>query len=117
MVFARTVDAERALCDAVFVGDLEDDEPTRAKSIIPYPTRRKVFIRDRFACAVPGCTSKRFLEVHHLRRRADGGGHEPWNLLVLCDGHHVALHEGTITIRGRAPDQLVFGTPLRPARD
>ena len=108
---------ERALCDAVFVGDLEDDEPTRAKSIIPYPTRRKVFIRDRFACAVPGCTSKRFLEVHHLRRRADGGGHEPWNLLVLCDGHHVALHEGTITIRGRAPGQLVFGTPLRPARD
>ena len=108
---------ERALCDAVFVGDLEDEEPTRSKSTIPYPTRRKVFIRDRFACAVPRCTSKRFLELHHIKPRADGGGDEPWNLLVLCDCHHVALHEGTITIRGRAPDQLVFGTPLGPARD
>jgi len=108
---------ERALCDAVFVGDLEDEEPTRAKSIIPYPTRRKVLFRDRFACTVPGCTSKRFLEVHHIKRRADGGGHEPWNLLVLCDGHHKRHHEGVITISGRAPDQLVFETPLRPARD
>jgi len=108
---------ERALCDAVFVGDLEDDEPTRAKSTIPYPTRRKVFIRDRFACAVPGCTSKRFLEIHHIKRRADGGGHEASNLLLLCGGHHKAHHDGVITIRGRAPDQLVFGTPLRPARD
>ena len=108
---------ERALCDAVFVGDLEDDEPTRAKSIIPYPTRRKVFIRDRFACVVPGCTSKRFLEVHHIRRRVDGGGHEPWNLMVLCDCHHKQHHDGVISISGRAPDQLVFETPLRPARD
>ena len=108
---------DRALCDAVFVGDLEDDEPTRARSTIPYPTRRKVLIRDRFACVVPGCTSKRFLEVHHLRRRADGGGHEPWNLLVLCDCHHKGLHDGVISISGRAPDQLVFDTPLSPARD
>jgi hypothetical protein len=108
---------ERALCDAVFVGDLEDEEPMRAKSIIPYPTRRKVFIRDRFVCQVPRCTSKRFLEVHHIKRRVDGGGHEPWNLLVLCDGHHKLHHDGMITIRGQAPDQLVFETPLSPARD
>jgi hypothetical protein len=108
---------ERALCDAVSVGDLEDDEPTRAKSTIPYPTRRKVFIRDRFACVVPGCTSRRFLEVHHLKRRADGGGHQMWNLAVLCDGHHKRHHEGVITLRGRAPDQLAFETALSPARD
>jgi len=36
---------------------------------------------------------------------------------VLCGCHHKAHHEGTITIRGRAPDQLVFETPVRPARD
>jgi hypothetical protein len=108
---------ELAMCDAVLIGDLEDEEPTRATSIIPYPTRRKVFIRDRFVCQVPGCTAKRHLAVHHLEWRADGGGHEIWNLLVLCDGHHKLLHEGVITIRGRAPDQLVFGTPLSPARD
>jgi 5-methylcytosine-specific restriction endonuclease McrA len=76
-----------------------------------------VFIRDRFACVVPRCTSKRFLEVHHVKRRADGGGHEPWNLMVLSDCHHKQHHEGVISIRGRAPDQLVFETPLSPARD
>jgi hypothetical protein len=100
---------ERALCDADFVGDLEDDEPTRLKSAIPAPTRRKVFIRDRFACTVPGCTSRRFLEAHHIKPRAKGGSHEPWNLTLLCDGHHKLLHDGVIAIAGRAPDALVFG--------
>ncbi len=39
---------ERALCDAVFVGDLDDEHPGRAQWSIPAPTRRAVAIRDRF---------------------------------------------------------------------
>jgi hypothetical protein len=99
----------RAQCDADEVGDLEDDTPARVKPTIPYPTRRKVFVRDRFACTYPGCTSRRHLEAHHLERRADGGDHQMSNISVLCSFHHQGLHEGRITIRGRAPD-LVFTT-------
>ena len=35
--------------------------------------------------------------------RAAGGGHEPENLTLLCSGHHRALHDGKLSINGRAP--------------
>ncbi len=121
---------DRALCDCVYVGDLEDDEATPVKASIPAPTRRKVFMRDMFECVFPGCSNARNLEVHHIRHREHGGGHEPGNLAVLCGGHHSLHHDGVIRIRGCAPD-LTFerlvprGTdddgppvyePLRPRR-
>jgi Holliday junction resolvasome RuvABC DNA-binding subunit len=28
-------------------------------------------------------------------------------MILLCDGHHSALHRGAIAIRGEAPDRLV----------
>jgi hypothetical protein len=30
--------------------------------------------------------------------------HEPENLTLSCDGHHRALHDGKLTITGKAPD-------------
>ena len=102
---------ERARCDAEHIGDLESDEPERLTSTIPAAIRRKVFVRDRFRCIVPGCRACRFLEVHHLRPRANGGTHVLSNLGVMCDGHHKQVHDGIITIRGRAPDRLVFEMP------
>ncbi len=98
---------ERALCDCVSIGDLEDDSPTPLTASIPAATRRKVFVRDRFECAFPGCTSARNLEVHHVKHREAGGSHELANLTVLCGGHHAAHHDRVIRISGRAPD-LVF---------
>ena len=98
----------RAECDAELIGDLECEEPERLRTTIPTGTRRKVFVRDRFACTYPGCRSTRFLEAHHIKHRADGGRHELWNLTLLCDAHHTQHHEGVISIAGRAPDQLVF---------
>jgi hypothetical protein len=37
-----------------------------------------------------------------------GGSHDASNLVLLCDGHHTQLHEGNVSITGRAPDELVF---------
>ena len=108
---------ERALCDAVFVGDLEDEHPGRAQWSIPAPTRRNVFIRDRYCCTYPGCTSKRFLEAHHIVPRAEGGTNFASNLTLLCDSHHKDLHAGLIRMSGRAPDELVFERIARMARD
>ena len=31
-----------------------------------------------------------------------------WNLTVVCSAHHAALHEGLLSICGRAPDALEF---------
>jgi len=108
---------ERAQCDAVHIGDLESDAPERLRSEIPEPTRRKVFMRDKFQCAVPGCRSCRYLDIHHVVFRSNGGGHELSNLVLLCDGHHKLLHDGVISIRGTAPDALVFDLPLAPSEN
>ena len=31
-------------------------------------------------------------EVHHIRRRSQGGGNELSNLIDLCNGHHKFIH-------------------------
>jgi hypothetical protein len=108
---------ERALCDAVCIGDLEDEHPGRAQWSIPAPTRRAVAIRDRFCCTYPGCTSKRFLEAHHIVPRALGGTNAASGLTLLCDSHHKDLHDQVIRISGRAPGELVFERLARRTND
>jgi 5-methylcytosine-specific restriction endonuclease McrA len=71
---------------------------------------------------VPGCRSSRYLEVHHIVRRADGGTHEVSNLVLLCGAHHRAHHEGTLltigstaaTLRFTHADGRPYGSPPRP---
>ncbi|MBL0214153.1 MAG: HNH endonuclease [Myxococcales bacterium] len=109
---------ERVRCDSEDIGDLEREEPGRKlQKSIPDATRRKVFVRDKHRCVVPGCRSTRFLEAHHVRPRSGGGRHELRNLCLLCDAHHLQLHEGVIAIRGTAPDDLVFELPLAHCGD
>ena len=38
------------------------------------------------------CQAQRWTEVHHLRPWAQGGDHQPENLLTLCKSHHRAWH-------------------------
>lgn len=108
--------AQRVACDHVYAGDLETNELTKPTGSIPAALRRKVWIRDKGQCAVPGCRSCRYLEVHHLLAREHGGTNDIGNLVLLCDAHHGQLHDGIITVRGSAPD-LVFGVPLGPSWD
>lgn len=35
-----------------------------------------------------------FLEVHHLRRRSDGGADHPKNVIALCPNCHRRVHHG-----------------------
>jgi hypothetical protein len=94
-----------ASCDATFVDDEDGKRPTKS---IPAAIRRQVMERDEHRCRVPGCRSTRNLDVHHLIPRCEGGGHELWNLLVLCSGHHRLHHDGVLTISGRADRELAF---------
>ncbi len=104
----REATRERLLCDHADAGDLESNNTSRLTSDIPKAIRRRVLIRDRFACTVPGCTSCRNIDLHHIVFRSRGGTHTVENLTTLCDGHHREAHEGMLVVQGRAPDGLVF---------
>jgi hypothetical protein len=74
----------------------------------------RVFARDGWRCAAPGCTRMRGLHSHHVVFRAQGGGNERENLVTLCAYHHLrGVHGGTLRIRGRAPEALRFELGLR----
>jgi len=106
---------ERARCDAELIGSLEDAQPARVTATVTPRLRRQVLARDHHACTVPGCRSARNLELHHVEYQRDGGRHEIWNLTTTCTGHHQQLHEGALTIRGKAPDALEFSWRKPPS--
>jgi hypothetical protein len=107
------------------VDDAEDRSPhlgaprRRASQTIPPATRRAVMRRDHKRCVVPGCKNHRFLDVHHLDPRSEGGGHHSDRLAVLCGAHHRAVHAGTLRIDGsgsagfevRHADGAPYGAP------
>lgn len=99
---------EQASCDAEVLGRVDGDAPAVATRTIPPRVRRAVVRRDRGRCVVPGCRASRWIDVHHLRPRASGGGHVPENLAVVCTAHHAAIHDGRLVVTGRAPGALVF---------
>ena len=94
-------------CDATFMGDV-GDETARAKPSITDAKRRRLLARDGNQCTVPGCRSRRHLELHHVVHQEDGGGHEDGNLTALCGGHHRLHHVGLLAIAGTAPSALTF---------
>lgn len=98
---------DRALCDAQHIGSIDGDEPERAYQDIPPSVARLVWRRDGGRCRVDGCRSSRGLEIHHLIHRADGGGHDASNLVLLCSACHLAHHRGALTITGTADDMQV----------
>ncbi len=100
----------RAECDAQHIGSLDAEHPARAHQDIPPATARLIWHRDARRCRTPGCRSARGLEIHHIVRRADGGGHEPSNLVLLCSACHHAHHDGLLAITGTATDLVVRRT-------
>jgi hypothetical protein len=98
---------EVAECDAERIGRVDGGAPARATQDVPPRTRREVFARDHGRCVVPGCRATRNLQLHHIEHRENGGGHQAWNLCLLCSGHHAAHHRGQIAITGRAPELTI----------
>lgn len=47
--------------------------------------RAVVIAKDNSRCQVTGCPSRLDLHVHHMKPVAEGGTHEPSNLVTLCD--------------------------------
>ncbi|MBK7076059.1 MAG: HNH endonuclease [Myxococcales bacterium] len=115
----------QASCDAELLGRVDGDKPARVTKTIPPRTRRAVLRRDRGRCVVPGCRNARYVDVHHIVPRVEGGKHTPTKLAVMCSAHHKAAHDGRLRIEGTAPDKLrvthadgrPYGAPPSHVRD
>jgi hypothetical protein len=81
-------DAERARCDAAVC-----EHGGRNTTTIPPRVRREVLARDKHQCQAPGCGRTRFLEVHHIVSRKQGGNNKTENLTTLCASCHRLWHE------------------------
>ncbi|MFX4272399.1 DUF222 domain-containing protein [Propionibacteriaceae bacterium Y1685] len=99
--------ARRRSCEAsvhAVVRDL-DGEPLAVSRTQRFGTRaqrRALMVRDEH-CQFPGCLRERHLKVHHVVSWLDGGPTDLDNLMLLCQFHHTAVHEGGITITAVPP--------------
>jgi hypothetical protein len=93
---------ERALCDCIDIGDVDDDDPSRAKRTISKTLKRHVLHRDGHKCRVPGCRATENIDCHHIKFWMHGGETAAPNLLRICEGHHLAVHTGSLVIAGDA---------------
>ena len=81
-------ESERMHCDATV-----SKRGRRNTTTIPPRIRREVLTRDKHRCRAPGCGRTRFLEVHHIVTRQDGGSNQAENLMTLCGSCHRLWHE------------------------
>jgi hypothetical protein len=77
-------------------------------------TEDRIAVRERFHCAIPGCTAHGG-SGHHLKFRSQGGSDEDRNLLFTCFIHHIpGIHAGCLQVTGEAPDRLRIDLGIRP---
>jgi Domain of unknown function (DUF222)/HNH endonuclease len=117
--------ARRLACDASLVRVLERDgvplKLGRKTRTIPPALRRALNACDG-GCRFPGCTSRRFVDAHHIEHWAHGGATDLDNLVQLCRHHHRLLHEGRYGITRRPGGGLAFNRrdgrriPIAPGR-
>ncbi|RKZ12054.1 hypothetical protein DRQ50_12565, partial [bacterium] len=91
-------ESSRLRCDAIICKPGERNKATIAPS-----TRREVLARDNHQCQSLGCNRTRFLEVHHLTPRVNGGTNHPDNLTTLCSVCHRLCHEQQGRISAEQP--------------
>jgi hypothetical protein len=116
--------ARRLACDSSLLGAIVAEHGTvlalgRTRRLVSRALRRALMIRDTM-CRFPGCHQTRHLQAHHRTSWADGGATDLDNLILLCQWHHTAVHEGGMTIRPltseRAQWEFVMpdGSPHQP---
>ncbi|MCK9996906.1 MAG: HNH endonuclease, partial [Candidatus Krumholzibacteria bacterium] len=81
-------ESERMRCDAAVC-----EQGGRNTTTIPPRIRREVLTRDKHCCQAPGCHRTRFLEIHHIKPRSQGGSNQAENLVTLCASCHRLWHE------------------------
>jgi hypothetical protein len=106
--------AQRLACDNRVLGAVVDKRGQvlalgRTRRLVSKAQRRALLIRDRM-CRYPGCHSTRHLKAHHVVPWILGGRTDLDNLILLCQWHPTAVHEGGVSIT-QGPDGWVFTKP------
>ena len=106
--------AQRLGCDGTIQTIIQDGSQVigvgRRTRRVPGWLRRLVMERDGGVCQHPGCTSTRWLQVHHDVPWAVGGPTDLDNLILVCGTHHRFVHEHGWHITG-PPGKRVFRRP------
>lgn len=94
--------ARKLACDADLIGAVVDADGDvlalgRTRRLVSRAQRRALMIRDGM-CQFPHCSQTRHLKAHHLVAWALGGPTDLDNLILLCQWHHTAVHEGGMRI-------------------
>lgn len=58
----------------------------------------------RFQCAMPGCTHRRFIQIHHMQAWEHGGATDLENLIPLCSSCHSKVSHGLADVRAVGGD-------------
>src|SRR5215203_5019609 len=110
----ETATAQKLACDNPVLGALINKHGKvlalgRSRRLVSKAQRRALLIRNQI-CRYPGCHQTRHLKAHHVVPWIRGGRTDLDNLVLLCQWHHTAVHEGGVTITG-APDRWLFSKP------
>jgi hypothetical protein len=85
-------------------------EVGRATRVVAPAQRAALSVRDG-GCRFPGCDRPlAWCDAHHLRHWVHGGPTDLGNLVLLCRGHHHAVHEGGWRL-ARHADGTITATP------
>jgi hypothetical protein len=85
-------------------------EVGRATRVVAPAQRTALTVRDG-GCRFPGCDRPvAWCDAHHLRHWLHGGTTDLGNLVLVCRGHHHAVHEGGWRLH-RQPDGTFTATP------
>ncbi len=113
----ETETARRLACDSALIGAVVDASGDvlalgRTRRLVSRAQRRALLIRDGM-CRFPGCAQSRHLKAHHVVPWSRGGPTDLDNLILLCQWHHTAVHEGGIRIERAAGARVgwSFGMP------
>jgi len=108
--------ARRLACDAVLQrlvlsateGPLEVGRTQRLATL----TQRRALAARDGGCVVHGCGAPPGVcDAHHVRYWADGGPTDLGNLVLLCPGHHTAVHAGTWAVTIDEHQQVTVTPP------
>lgn len=110
----ETTTAQKLACDSPLLGAVVDKHSQvlamgRTRRLVTKAQRRALMIRDGM-CRYPGCHQTRYLKAHHRVPWIAGGRTNLDNLILLCQWHHTAVHEGGVTITKTA-DGWLFNKP------
>jgi len=106
--------ARRLACDAavstVVFSPTGEAAPEGTTRTIPGRLRRAVLTRDG-GCRWPGCTNRRWVDVHHVVFWANGGKTALGNLVTVCRRHHRLVHEGGYRLSMARPGRVCVERP------